>query len=227
MKNSRIAELSLLFFALIILTAGCTHTIPLSMNLQIQKPLERKIPKKVLVIMNKELAEMVIQHKPGAFSDTLAFAAGESIAANLMTAMKAMFETIDFANEFPAGPAAYDYYLMVKLRDHKFDWGSHAFSDWKYNVNIDYELLDPLRKTLLAVPTKGRSQNQITGAERDSIIATGIAVWVLTPIAPIAAVSGAGRGYSVMGRTWDEALADSITQLMNSLDRYFRQSLQK
>jgi len=224
MKNRRIAELSLMLFALIILITGCTHTIPLSMNLQIQKPLERKIPKKVLVIMSKELAEMVIRHKPGAFSDTLAFAAGKSIAANLLTAMRAMFETVDFANEFPAGRATYDYYLTVKLRDHKFDWGSHAFSDWKYNVNIDYELLDPIRKTLLTVPTDGSSQNQITGAERGSIIATGIAVWVLMPIAPIAAVSGAGRGYSVMGRTWDDAVADSITQLMNNLDRHFRQS---
>ena len=219
--------MTLLFLVLIILMFGCTHNIPLSMNLQIQKPVERKIPKKVLVIINKETAELVIRHKPGAFADTLSFAAGESISANLITALRAMFETVDLANDYPAGPAIHDYYLVVKLREHKFDWGSSAFSDWKYNVNVDYDLLDPSKKLLLNVATKGSSENKITGAEKGSIIATGIAVWVLTPVAPIAAVSGAGRGYSVMGKTWDDALADSLTQLMNNLDRYFLQLMPK
>jgi len=50
---------------------------------------------------------------------------------------------------------------------------------------------------------------------------------VLTPVAPIAAIAGAGRGYSVMGKTWDDALADSLTQLMNNFDRYFLQSMKK
>ena len=176
MKSHRIAEMTLLFIALIIFTVSCTHTIPLSVNLQIQKPAERKIPKKVLVIINKELAELVIHHKPGAFADTLSFAAGKSISANLITAMRAMFETVDLANDYPAGPAAHDYYLVVKLREHKFAWGSSAFSDWKYNVNIDYDLLDPSMRLLLNVATKGSSENRITGAERGSIIATGIAV---------------------------------------------------
>lgn len=207
--------------------AGCTHNIPVSMNLQIQKPSEQKIQKKVLVVMSKEQSEMLIRNKPGAFSDTLEFEAGKSVSTNLMTAMKAMFEAVDFANEYPSGQVGYDYYLTVQLKDHKLDWGSNAFSDWKYNVYINYELMDSSRKPLLVVPTDGSSKNRITGGEAGSIIATGIAVWILTPIAPIAAISGAGRGYSVMGRTWDDALADSITQLMNKLDNYFKEASPK
>jgi hypothetical protein len=227
MSNLCITKFVFICFASMVFMTGCTHNIPVSMNLQIQKPSESKIQKKILVVMNKEQSEMLIRKKPGTFSDTFEFEAGKSISTNLVTAMKAMFEAVDFANEYPSGQGGFDYYLTAQLADHKLDWGSNVFSDWKYDVHINYELLDSSRKPLLAVPTDGSSKNMITTGETGSIIASGIAVWILTPFVPIkaasiAGLSGAGRGYSVIGRTWDDAVADSITQLMNKLDNYFK-----
>jgi len=191
-----------------IVGAGCTRNIQVSTNLQVQNPPEQKISKKVLVVMSKEQAETIILEKPGAFSlDTFRFEAGKSISSNLVTAMKTIFESADFAYELPRDGGSFDHYILANYKNYKIEWGSTVFSPININVYIDYDLLDVNKGKGLAVSTDGSSTWQRAGGE---------VVALINPFVSILVTS------SAIGQTWDQAVANSISQWMSELQKNFK-----
>lgn len=190
---------------LMVLGAGCTRNIQVSKNLPIQNPPMKKITKKVLVVMSREQAESVILEKPGALSDNFRIEAGSSISSNVVMAMKALFESADFSHEYPREGGSHDAYVLVNFKNHRIEWGSTAFSPVNMNVFIDYQLLDKTRRKELVVSTDGSSTWRRTGGEAAAVINPFVSI-LLTD--------------SSLGRAWDQAVANSISQWVHELQKY-------
>ena len=197
--------LCLTIFAAAIILAGCTRNIRVSTDMQMQNPPEKKIGNRVLIVMSKEQAERVIVEKPGAMSDYFSFEAGKSVKMNLLNMMKALFNEADFANELTSNKNSYDYYILVNFKNHKIEWGASAFSEISMNVYIDYNLINAKNIKLLPVSTDGSSNWQRSG---------GGVVALINPFVSI------GVTDTALGKAWDRAIANSLSQWVMALQGY-------
>ncbi len=206
MKKRNSQHMLWMLFVVLILTVGCTRNVKVSNDMQFKNPFTEKIQKKVLVVMSKEQAEAIVLEKPGALADTFRFEAGKSISSNLVAAMKAMFQSADFAYELPLNRDSFDYYILANYKSYKIEWGSTAFSTINMNVYIDYNLIDARKKKVLAVSTDGSSSWQRSGGEVAALINPFVNIFVTD---------------SALGQAWDQAVANSISQWAFELQKYF------
>lgn len=207
MKRNVTCKIVLAIWCSIIMLAGCTRNIQVSTNLPFKNPQDQKNSQKVLVIMSKEQAEAIILEKPGALADTFKIEAGKSISSNIVNAMKVIFESADFAHELPQKGTSFDYYILARYKSYKIEWGSTAFSPVTMNIYMDYDLLDARKEKVLAVSTDGSSTWQRAGGEAVAIINPFVNIFVTN---------------SALGQAWDQAVANSISQWMSELQKYFK-----
>jgi hypothetical protein len=118
--------------------------------------------------------------------------------------MKTIFESADFAYELPRDGGSFDHYILANYKNYKIEWGSTVFSPININVYIDYDLLDVNKGKVLAVSTDGSSTWQRAGGE---------VVALINPFVSILVTS------SAIGQTWDQAVANSISQWMSELQK--------
>lgn len=207
MKSKVTYRIVLAMCCSVIMLAGCTRNIQVSTNLPFKNPQDQKYSQKVLVVMGKEQTEAIILEKPGPLADTFKIEAGKSISSNLTTAMKTIFERSDFVNELPRNGDPFDYYILAHYKNYKIEWGSTAFSPVTMNVYIDYDLLDARKEKVFAVSTDGSSTWQRSGGEVAAIINPFVNIFVTN---------------SALGQAWDQAVANSISQWMSELQKYFK-----
>ncbi len=187
---------------------ACTVKMPVSLELQIQDPPQKKIPKKLLVVMSREQSEAVFIYKKGAFADIFVFDAGRSIQVNLMRAMGSMFQELQFANDIPAVKDRFDLYLRAEFKGAEVHAGS-LFGQSKVNIFADYSLLDKNGADLKKIETRGNIQRGYSGSTK------GMAVGVV--LAPVAGAASGMQGRRDIANMWDDAVALSLTQLMQEL----------
>lgn len=207
MKRNITHKIVLAIWCSVLILAGCTRNIQVSTNLPFKNPQDQKVSQKVIVVMSKEQAEAVILEKPGALADTFRIEAGKSISSNLTAAMKTIFERADFVNELPRNGAPSDYYVVANYKNYKIEWGSTAFSPITMNIYIDYDLLNARKEKVFAVSTDGSSTWQRAGGEAVAIINPFVNIFVTN---------------SALGQAWDQAVANSISQWMSEIQKYFK-----
>ncbi len=159
-----------------------------------------------MVVMDKNTSEKVIVFKPGAFSDKFSLNGGESIKSNALSFISSQFQEVDFANEISENEN-YDYYLKVDWKDYKIDMGKSIFSDTKTNLYIDYIVMDSKKNIIFTTVTDGNSVERLSG----NAIATAI-----NPFAFIATK----KAEELIANSWNEALANSISQFSLQLQDY-------
>lgn len=200
-------NISYLILVLLLFGIGCTRNIKVSMNLPIQNPSSQKIAQRVLVVMSKEQAESVIIEKPGPMSDYFRFEAGKAISSNILSAMQALYEQVEFSNQIPQNDTAFDAYLLVDYKKYHIRWGSTAFSQVNMNIYIDYELLDKKKQRALMVSTDGSSSWRRKGGEAVALINPFISIMLTN---------------SSLGEAWDQALSNSIFNWVYELQNHYQ-----
>ena len=200
-------------FFLVLLTA-CTRNVPLRHEFDFQNIPETKVEKHLLVVLEKEQAEMVILHKPGPMSDNFRYEAGPAFRDGLVNFMKTRFAEVDFAHTLSPDGQGHDYYLVTNFKDYKIDLGSTLMSNAHYNVYIDYTFLDADHKEIFAVQTDGNNINRHSGGD----IATAINPFVFV---------ATGKAENMMSDGWDGAVADSLNEFYFELEAYLNDNEMK
>ncbi len=205
MSICRTVVIRFIFLAILTVSlSGCAFNVPVSTELKIDNPSAKKLPKKVLVVMSKDEVDSAYSHKENAFADKLVFAAGKSIQSNLLRAMGSMFSQADFANAIPATKGGYDYYLLADFKDAKLQTGTTIFGESKFNIFTDFDLLDAQGARLKKIETNGEVQKGFSSSTKWTVLASSVA-------------SGLSKQRD-LGRLWDDAMANSLTQLMQEME---------
>lgn len=192
------------FLALVAGLSACAFNVPVSTDLTVGNPPEKKIPKRIMVVMSQKKVDSTFSYKESALADNLVFAAGKSIQANLVRAMGSMFRQADFANAIPAGKGGYDYYLLADFKDAKLQTATTIYGESKINIFVDYDLLDAQGARLKKIETTGEVQKGYSSATKWTPVFSSVA-------------SGLSKQQD-LGRLWDDAMANSLTQLMQEID---------
>ena len=192
---------------LALVLSSCTRNVPLRHSFEFQNIPSTKVAKELMVVMEKDQAEKVIIHNPGAMSDNFRYEAGPAFRDSLMNLMQERFEKVDFAYEMPSEGSTYDYYLQANFKDYKIDLGRTLVSSKKFNVYIDYTFMDASRQPLFTTETDGDNINRYSGGD----IATAINPFVFV---------GTGKAENMLGDGWDGAVANSLDEFYFDLEDY-------
>ena len=198
MSQAKIA-LSLL---LVLLLAACSRPVPLMHSLELAKQPSQKIAKKVMIVMPKEQAELVIHHKPDPLADTYVFAGGPSIKDSLYHVMGQVYAEVAFTHDLASSTEKYDQALHIDFKDYKIKL--NIYTGNVVDLEIDYRLTDPSGATLMTIPTKTSSKDRYSPGELVSSLLLGT----------FANVSNMKES---SGAAWDQAASNSILELLDKI----------
>jgi len=198
-----VAISSVLFF-------GCAPiVVPLSSTLDIEEPPGKREIKRVVVVIDKETAEMSQKCKPNALADTFQLDIGESIKSNALHVVKLNFTDVEFCNTITEVQSPFDYLLELKLIESNFVMGKTIFSTQKCFLKLDYCFYDLNKQPLFTVNSMSNGEAKATSKEVKR---------------QIAFLGGGQVGFKMaMGRAWDIAIKDSLNQFLIQLHEYLEQ----
>ena len=199
--NFKNGFVKVIYILAVLFLISCVRKVPLEKGIVLQTDTLNKTNSRILVVMDKSSSEKVIVFKPGTFSDKFSLNGGKSIKSNLLTFISSQFQEVSEKSE------NYDYYLKIDWKDYKIDMGKTIFSDTKTNLYINYIFMNSKKDILFTTVTDGNSVERLSSKD----IATAI-----NPFAFIATK----KAEELIANSWNEALANSISQFSLQLQDY-------
>lgn len=185
-----------------LLIIGCAHQVPLKHELELSSPPDKKIDKKILLVIPAKHAALVINHKPDPLADTYVFAGGPSLKGTLQDVLSQLYRETDFAHALPSGGGDYDLAVVVDFQS--WDIILNIYTGNVVTLGINYSILDGNDDTLSSVPTKTSSKDQYSGGD-------------LTKTFIFGAFYNIGKMEESSGGAWNAAMVNSIGLLLDKL----------
>lgn len=192
-------------FSSMLFCSCAPKVVPLSSTFDIQGLPSNRAIKRIVVLLDKETAEMSPTYKPHALADSFQFDIGKSIKDNVLHLVKLTFTEVEFCNNIAEVQSPFDYLLELKLIEFNPVLGKTIFSKQKCFLKLDYYFYDSNKQPLFTVNSISSGEGKATGGEVRKQIA----------------FSAGQVGFKVaMARAWDTALKDSLNQFLIQLNEY-------
>lgn len=191
-----------LFITFLIVLAGCSHNVPLRQSMMLTDPPEPKMDKKILVVIPKEQAELIIRHKPDPLADTYVFAGGPALKNTLVSVLNQVFQEVGFAHSAEGAAFDYDYAVAVNFRSHTVKL--NIYTGNVVTLGVDYTVKDKKGKELLSLPTDVSSKDRYSGGELAGALLGG-------------AFANISKMKQSSGAAWDQATVNTIGMFLDKL----------
>lgn len=204
-NRNRILQLLTVSFFLTLLT-GCTQSIPIRANLQLDIPATQKRTDELTIRMTEELRRMEINVQPikMAMANSYKFEIGKSLESNLVSAFKYLFKSTSVSSLQLNDLSSLPFVLEADLVNFEMEIGKTIFSTHTAKLAIRYSFYKTGHK-LFSIETNTEGTNMMSA---DAIVGH-----VLIPGESLSASGYRGS----IGKAYEDALAKSVNELVTKI----------